>query len=86
MVGLETNVERMKEVCLEEEAFDVGPEHWVECDLVEKGKNLPRLSEVCELHLIFCFPCAGHRPGPLESCCCRWNLPWKPSECVSEAL
>lgn len=41
LVELETDVERMKEVCLEEEAFDVGPEHGVEYDLVEKGKASP---------------------------------------------
>lgn len=29
------------------------PEHWVEFDLVAKGKSLPRLSGGCELHLIF---------------------------------
>lgn len=42
--GIGDNVEKTKEDCLEEEAFAMGPEHWVECDLVEKGKSLPRLS------------------------------------------
>lgn len=87
LVGLETDVERMKEVCLEEEAFDVEPEHGLECDLVEKGKGLSRLSEGYEWHLVFSsFLYADHHPDPLESCCCWWSLPWKANECVSEAF
>lgn len=43
----------MSQVFLEEERFDLGPECWVEFDLTEKGGILPRLSEGCELHLVF---------------------------------
>lgn len=39
---------------------DLEPERKVEFDLVEKGKRFPRLSEECELHLIFPqFPLAA---------------------------
>lgn len=46
-------MEQMKEIVLEEEGFDLEPEHRVEFNLVEKGKRLPRLSKECELHFIF---------------------------------
>lgn len=35
--------------------FDLGSECWVEIDLIEKGKRFSRLSEGCELPLIFFF-------------------------------
>lgn len=38
---MEANVEKMKEVFLEEEGLDLGPECWVEFDLTERGKDLP---------------------------------------------
>lgn len=53
----------MKEVFLEEEGFDLGPECQVEFDLTEKRKRIPRLSEACELHLVFSrFPHAALWP------------------------
>lgn len=70
--------------------FDLGSECWVEIDLIEKGKRFSRLSEGCELPLIFffytpsCYPLAARQA--LWSCYCRWDLSWKFSECVSEAF
>lgn len=66
------------------------PEHWVEFDLVAKGKSLPRLSGGCELHLIFfefpmCCP-LGTIQALWRAAIVGWNLPWKASEFVSEVL
>lgn len=43
----------MKEVFLEEEGFALAREGWVEFNLVERGKGLPKLSEGGELHPFF---------------------------------